>query len=138
MGRVGLHPDVKSRVAFAVLDKEVQKVPLRHKGERFAVRWKMSEVRDRHRFLADLTGQFAHFLVRTLQEIFQQDQLVHQLQSRRVNRVAAKITQKVDVFLEYYDLDPERAGRKPSIIPAGPPPTQTMRFIAAHLYAYLL
>jgi len=40
-----------------------------------------------------------------------------------VNRVAAKITQKVDVFLEYYDLDPERAGRKPSIIPAGPPPT---------------
>jgi hypothetical protein len=49
--------------------------------------------------------------VRTLKELFEQAQLVHKLESRGVNRVAAKISKKIGVFFEDQNIHAS-AGQK--------------------------
>ena len=65
--------------------------------------------------------------MRLLQEFIEQTEFVHHLESGRMNGVAAKIAQKIPVFFQNEHRTPARASRKPSIIPAGPPPTTTQR-----------
>ena len=54
IGGFGLHLDVESGIAAALLDEEIQEVPLRHHGDEFAVGGKMGEVGESERFVADL------------------------------------------------------------------------------------
>jgi hypothetical protein len=49
--------------------------------------------------------------VRTLKELFEQAQLMHKLESRGVNRVAAKIAKKIGVFFEDQNIHAS-AGQK--------------------------
>jgi hypothetical protein len=104
-GRFCLHFDLKSRVTFALFNHEVQKVPLRHEREKLAVGWKVSEVANCHRFLANLPRQLSHFLMRTLQKFLQDSQFVHQFEGGGVNRVPTEIAQKVGVLFEYGDFE---------------------------------
>jgi hypothetical protein len=60
----------------------------------------MAEVGELHRFSPDLAGKLGHRLVRTLEEVIQNAQFVHHFQGRGMNRVSAKITEKVGVFLQ--------------------------------------
>ena len=64
----------------------------------------------------------AQLLMRPLEEFVEQAKLVHELQSGRMNGVAAEVAQEVRVLLENDHLDSRPGKKKPSIMPAGPPP----------------
>ena len=85
--------------------QKFEKIPLRHEGDEFADGRKMSEIRDRQIGRADLNAKAPHFAVREFQELIQQTQFVHQLERRRMDRVAAKIAQEIRVFFQHHDID---------------------------------
>src|SRR5436309_9436435 len=91
---------------------EIQKVPLRHEGDEFAVRRQMRKIRDRDKVLTNLAAQLAHFLVRALEKVFEDAQLVHQLERAGMNRVATKVAQKIRVLLKHDDLDASTCEQK--------------------------
>ena len=57
IGRLRLHAQVEGLVALAVLGKEIEKVPLRHQGDIFAMRRQMAEIDHRQMLGADLSAQ---------------------------------------------------------------------------------
>src|SRR5712692_8123443 len=109
--RLCLH--FESRIARAMFVDEIQKVPLRHEGDEFAVRRQMRKVRERDEVLANLSAQLTHFLMRPLEKILEEAQLMHQLERRRMNCVAAKVAQKIRVLLKHDDLDARTRQQKP-------------------------
>src|SRR5437016_674840 len=42
--RLSLHPQMKARITFAMLCKEVEKIPLRHQRDEFAARRQVAEI----------------------------------------------------------------------------------------------
>ena len=82
----------------------------------------MREVGYLDKLVSDLRLEPADFLVRALQKLVEQPQLVHDLEGRGVDRIAPEIAQEVGMLFENRTDTPARARRKPSIIPAGPPP----------------
>src|ERR1017187_6018742 len=99
-----LHPQMKLRIGLGLLRDKIQKVPLRHQCDELAMRWQMRKVRDRHADVLDLSAELPHFLMRPPQQLFQNSQLVHQFQGRRMNRVTAKVAQKIRMFFQYHHI----------------------------------
>ncbi len=66
---------------------------------------KMSEVSDSDSFVADLSGNLPNLLVRSLQELVQNPQFVHNFKRRGMNRVATEVAKKVGVFLQHDHVD---------------------------------
>jgi hypothetical protein len=66
----------------------------------------MREVCYFDRLVSDLRPEPANFLVWALQELVKQAQLVHDLERRGVDRIAAEIAQEVGVFFENENRDP--------------------------------
>src|SRR5437773_10038062 len=114
------HLKAKSGVSRGFSREEVQKIPLRHQREEAAPRRQVREVGDAYRDVSDLCRQLTHFLVRQLQEGVQHSQFVHHFERRGVDRVAAKVSQEVRVFLEDDDAD-AGAGQQQSEHHAGRP-----------------
>jgi len=104
-GHLRAHPKLEGWIAAGPLRQEVQEVPLRHERDEPAPRRQVGEVGDREPDVVDLHDQLAHLLVRQLQEVVQDSELVHHLERRRVDGVAAKVTQEVGVLLEHDDRD---------------------------------
>ncbi len=100
-----LHFEAEAGVAPSLFGDEIQEIPLGHEGDEFAVGGQMREVGDGHPFFADLHCDAAQLLMRPLEEGVEYAKLVHDLQSGRVNGVAAEITQEVRVLLENDHLD---------------------------------
>src|SRR5437764_14889981 len=86
-----LHVQREGGELFRVTGEEVQEIPLRHEGDEFAARGQVRKIRDRHNVAVHYTAQFMQFLMRQLEEFLQQPELVHELESGRMNRVAAEI-----------------------------------------------
>src|ERR1700733_7411956 len=105
VSRFRLHLDLKSRIAFALFDDEVQKVPLRHQRQKLAVSWKVSKIGDLHRLFADLSSQGTHLLMRPLQEFLKNSEFTHQLQGGGMNCVPTEIPQKIGMLLEHDDFN---------------------------------
>ena len=84
---------------------EVEKLPLRHEGDEAAMSRKMSEIGQHGGFGADLAGEFAHFLVGTLQKFVQNPQLVHDFEGGGMNGVAAEVAEEIGVLLEHHDVN---------------------------------
>ncbi len=103
--RLGLHAQIKCFVALAVLGQEVEEVPLRHQRNEFAVRRQVAKIDHLNVFGADLRRQRFDFLMRQLQELIDQAQFEHQLERRRMNRVAAEIAEEIGVLLQHHDLN---------------------------------
>jgi hypothetical protein len=61
----------------------------------------MSKVANRNCVLADLPCDLSYFLVRSFQEFFQNTQFMHDLESGRMNSVAAEITQEVGMLFKH-------------------------------------
>ena len=106
---------------------EVQEIPLGHEANEPAVGSQMREIPSQDLGAADDSGEMRRLLMRSLQELVEQAKFMHQFQRRRMDRVAAKIAEKIRVLFEDDNFDPARARRKPSIIPAGPPPAMQQR-----------
>src|SRR4051812_49366154 len=62
--------------------------------------------------IAEVPRKFAQFLVRLLQEFFQQAQLVHQFQRGWMDGIAAKIAKEVLVFFQYQHIDASPGQKK--------------------------
>jgi hypothetical protein len=101
---LGFHEEAETRIALRVLFDEVEKIPLRHERQKLAVRRHMPEVSDGDDVRPHLAGQFEKFLVGTREEFVKQPKLVHDLERRGMNRVAAKITQEISVLFEDDDI----------------------------------
>jgi hypothetical protein len=65
----------------------------------------MTKVTDRYQGIADLSHELRKLLMRQAQKLVQQPQLMHEFQSRGVDRVAAEIAKEVGVLLEHDDVD---------------------------------
>ena len=61
---------MKSGIARGLILDEIQKIPLRHKAEKLAVRRQVSQIRERDKFIADLPANLSDFLMRTFEELF--------------------------------------------------------------------
>ena len=70
--------------------------------------------------VADLAGKLAHLLVRPLEERVEQTELVHDLQRRGMDGVAAEVAQEVGMLLEHEHID-AGAGEQKSAHHAGRP-----------------
>src|SRR5712675_960949 len=65
----------------------------------------MREVGKRDGVVANLARDLRQFLMWALEKIFQQAELVHYLERRRMNRIATKVAQEIRVLLEHNNLD---------------------------------
>ncbi len=55
--------------------------------------------------VADLSGDLAHLLVRTLEEVIEDAELVHHLERRGMDGVAAEVAQEIGVLFQHHDID---------------------------------
>ncbi len=62
----------------------------------------VGEVGNHDPLIAELGAETRDFLVRQLQEVVEQPQLVHHIQRRGVHGVAAEVAQEIAVFLQYH------------------------------------
>ena len=102
IGRLRLHMQIEGRVDLAVRRQKIEEVPLRHQRDEFAARRQVAEVGKRNGGVADLSAQPGDARVRQLEEFVQQAELMHELQRRGMNGVAAKIAQEVGVLLQHH------------------------------------
>ena len=106
LGHLGPHPEREGGLLPAGVGEQVEQVPLRHHGDVPIGHAQPAEVRDDDlATVADGEGDLLDPAVRQLGEPIGQTQLVEQLQRRRMNRVAAEVTQEVGVLLQHGDLD---------------------------------
>jgi hypothetical protein len=96
---VRLHPQIEGRIARALLGQEVEKIPLRHHCNEGALRRQMGEVGNLQAGRSDGGANVVHFSVWELEEFLQQTELVHEFERRRMDRVTAKIAQKILMLL---------------------------------------
>jgi hypothetical protein len=82
------------------LRDEIQEVPLRDQHQEVARSRHVREVGDGDQLAVDLARQLGDLLVRQLQEVFEQPEVIQDRQRRRVDGVAAKVTQEVVVLFE--------------------------------------
>ena len=95
-----MHLELKDGVTARLLGDKIEKIPLRHQGDEAAMRRQMGKIADLDELAADVRAEGAGFLMRTAQELIQYPKLVHDLKGRRMDRVAAEITQEVCMLFE--------------------------------------
>ncbi len=88
-----------------MLGEEIEKIPLRHQRDVFAMRRQVREIDHTHALIADLRGQPFDLLMRELQKFFEQAKLEHQLQRGRMDRVAAEIAKEVGMLFQHHHVN---------------------------------
>ena len=71
------------------------------------------EIDQRNRDVADFAFGLPYFLMRQLQEIFQKAEVVHRFESRGMDRIAAKIAQKICMLFKDDRIDASAGKEKP-------------------------
>ncbi len=106
LGEFGFHQQLEARQPGTLFDEKVEKIPLRHQGDEFAAGRQTGEIGERDHLIADNPLQLTHLLMRPGEKGVEQPELMHHLQSRRVDRVAAEIAQEIAVFFQHRHRDP--------------------------------
>src|SRR5216683_3607505 len=119
IGHVGTHAQFESWIAGGAGRDEIEEVPLRHERDELAMRRQAREVRKCYRRIAELRAEHARFLMRQLQKVIEDTQLVHHFERRRMNSVAAEVAQKIGVLLEHENVDPGPREQKREHHPGG-------------------
>ena len=86
---------------------EVQKIPLRHQGDKLASRRQMGKIDHLESGAADYRTEFARLLMRPSQKFVQNAQFMHYFERRRMYCVAAKVPQKMTHEKMLVDCDAE-------------------------------
>ena len=73
---------------------------MRHEGDELAARRETREVGDGYQPVADAAGEARYLLMRPLQKGLEQAELRHDVERRRMDRITAKVAQKVPVLFE--------------------------------------
>src|SRR5437588_12037391 len=97
---------MKRWILSCVLGNKIQEIPLRHEGEKFAMCRQVGKIRNFDRFTADVPRKLTDFLMWTFQKVLENAELIHELESRGMDRVSAEIAQEVGMLLEHHDVDP--------------------------------
>ena len=79
---------------------------MRHQRDKAAAGRQVAEIGELDAVSPIDAAQLADLLVRPRQEVVEQAQLVHHLQGRGVDRVAAEIAQEIAVLLQHQHLHP--------------------------------
>src|SRR5437763_15396509 len=104
---------MKSRIARGLVLDEIQKIPLRHKAEKLAVRRQVSQIGERDKFIADLPADFSDFLMRPFEKLFDQAEFVDDFERRGMNRIAAKVAKEISMLLKHDYRDTRARQQKP-------------------------
>src|SRR5262249_33066044 len=92
------------RISASLLGQKIEEIPLRHESDEPAMGRQMPEIRERHLGVAEPRLQLGNLLVRKLQKSLEQAELVHELEGRGVEGVAAVIAEEVGVFFQHDDV----------------------------------
>ena len=103
-GRLGAHAEVETGIARALLRQKIEEVPLRHERDELAARRQVARSRRWALPVANLALKLSSSFVRQREEVVEQAELVHDLERRGMDGVAAEVTQKVGVLLEDDDV----------------------------------
>ena len=117
---LGEHLEPERGIALGMLGEEIEEVPLRHQRNEMAVGGEMREVGEHDAVVADHACKLAHLLMRPLEERVEQPELVHDLQGRGMDGVAAKVAEEIGVLLQHEHID-AGAGEQESAHHAGRP-----------------
>src|SRR5262249_55118662 len=102
---LGLHFQVEPGVAAALLDQEVEEIPLWHERHEAALRSQIRHVTQHNLLAADTSAGLSDLLVRPFQELFEQAEFVHYLKCRGMNSIAPEVAQEIAMLLQNQDLD---------------------------------
>src|SRR5438270_9863653 len=99
-----LHAEGKRGEGSGFARKKVQKIPLRHERDELAVRRQPREIGHRSEVTIKDSAQLRHFLMRQFQEFIEQAELVHEIEGRRVNGIAAKIPVEIGMLFQHHHI----------------------------------
>src|SRR5580704_14932212 len=99
------HPKLETIEALSAPGQEVQKIPLRHQRDKFAMGGQQPKIGDVKVEIADARADRCYLLVRKLEQAVEQTQFVHYVEGRRVDSVTTKIPEEVIVLFENRYLD---------------------------------
>ena len=102
--RIGVHPQLEVRIAPRPVGQEVEEVPLRHEREEGEPARQAAEVGQHIGAVVGRDAQLGHLLVRQLEEVVGQPQLVEQAQGRGMDGVPPEVPQEVAVLLQHHHL----------------------------------
>src|SRR5262249_15812475 len=88
-----------------MIGEKVEKIPLRHKGDKAAASRQPSEIGEGESGVADLSVQLVGFLMGQLEKRGEQGKLWHALKACGVNRISAKVGQEVRMVFQQNDVD---------------------------------
>jgi hypothetical protein len=120
-GRFGAHLQREGRIARRVPREEIQEIPLRHEDNERTAQLDALEIGDDAAGRAELERQMVGLLMRHLQQRIKDAELVHQLEGRGVDGVAAEIAEEVGVFFQYHDIDAGACQQQSRHHPGRPP-----------------
>src|SRR5690348_7217704 len=89
-----------------LLGEKIEEIPLRHQRDEAALHRQVAGVGDGDLAVGDARGERAHLIMRTLQEFVEKPEFAEQLESRRMDRIAAKIAEEIGVLLQHLHLAP--------------------------------
>jgi hypothetical protein len=104
VGRLRLHVQIEARVALAVRGQEIEEIPLRHQRDELAARRQVTEVHEGELLGTERAAERVRLGVRQGEEFVDQAELVHHLEGRGMDGVAAKVAQEVGVLLEHHHV----------------------------------
>ena len=81
--------------------------------------------------VAELESEMMRLLMRQLQQIIEAAELVHQLEGRGMDRVAAEIAEEIGVLFQHHDIDAGARQQQPGHHPGRP----TARHAASHRHS---
>jgi hypothetical protein len=85
--------------------KKVQEIPLRHERHELARGWNMTKIGHRKFRISNDNSQRDNFLMRQIQKLLQQPQLIQDLESGGMDSVPTKIAKEVSMLFEHSNLD---------------------------------
>ena len=101
----GIHAQPEACIALRFAGEEIEEVPLRHHGDEARAHRQARKIGDGDVAVGDARREARDFLMRQAQQRFEQAELVHHLERRRMDRVAAEVAQEVGVLLQHDHVD---------------------------------
>ena len=95
------HHQLETGITSRFLGDEVEKIPLRHERDKAAAGRQVPEVRNGQPHLADLSVKLVDLLMRQLEKLVEQAELVHHFEGRGMNSIAAKVAQEIAVLFQH-------------------------------------
>ena len=99
-----LHEEVEGGELCGLGGEEVEEVPLGHEGDELGRSREVREVGHGKGLSTDGDAEGGDLIVRKGEEGFEEAELVHEVESGRVDGVAAEVAEEVLVFLEDGDM----------------------------------